>query len=56
MHSMRKGLLMSTVASPVNSGLVLNSKQETAYSAYDGSKVIKFRKGIHHGKAMSLNY
>lgn len=56
LQSLRKGLLMSTVASPVNSGLVLNSKQETTYSAYDGSKVNKIRKGIHHGKAMSLNY
>lgn len=47
---------MSTVASPVNSDLVLNSKQETSFSAYDGSKVSKFRRGLHHGKAMSLNY
>lgn len=47
---------MSTVASPVNSGLILNGKQETSFSAYDGSKVAKFRRGAHHGKAMSLNY
>lgn len=39
LQSLRKGLLMSTVVSPINSGIIHNNSAATSFSAYDGSKV-----------------
>ena len=47
---------MSNAASPITSGLINNSSTEASFATYDGSKIIHFRKGLNHGKAMSLNY
>lgn len=53
---LRKGLLMSSVASPVTSDIINNSQTDTKFSAYDGSKINKVRTGANAGKSMGLNY
>jgi hypothetical protein len=40
LKSLRKGLLMSNVASPIMSSLINNSSTEASFTAYDGTKVV----------------